>query len=45
MDFTPALPSDGNTADNPIGSQDEHMTVAAQRDAHHRLLGPLPQAA
>ncbi|MGW7425784.1 hypothetical protein ACWGJB_38130 [Streptomyces sp. NPDC054813] len=45
MDFTPALASDGTTADNPIEPQDEHVTVAGQRDAHHRLLGPLPQAA
>ncbi|MEV6841090.1 hypothetical protein AB0N17_42560 [Streptomyces sp. NPDC051133] len=44
MDFTPALALD-NTADNLIGSQDEHVTVAGQRDAHHQLLGPLPQAA
>ncbi|MBK3646434.1 hypothetical protein [Streptomyces sp. MBT33] len=45
MDFPPAPASDGNTADNPIGSQDEHVTVAGQRDAHHRLLGSHPQAA
>ncbi|MEU9397271.1 hypothetical protein AB0D86_45710 [Streptomyces sp. NPDC048324] len=45
MDFTPALASDGNAADNLIGSQDEHVTVAGQRDAHHRLFGHLPQAA
>lgn len=45
MDFTPAPALDGNAAENPIEPQDEHVTVAGQRDAHHRLLGPFPQAA
>ncbi|MFM9499911.1 hypothetical protein ACKI1Q_40815 [Streptomyces galilaeus] len=45
MDFTPAPASDSNAAENPIEPQDEHVTVAGQRDAHHRLLGPFPKAA
>ena len=41
---TPA-PATDSDAEHPAEPQDEHVTVAGQRDAHHQLLGPIPQAA